>query len=351
MLEAFGDSWPARRPRPSALPLAHGRALLRLAGTARGREREQVYAQQAARSFGSGLDALEREGAPLEPVNDARLSLVDAQLLAGGRLVEAQRLVDRALGETRDRLPRASILVRAGRIRVARHAEGGPPGELEAAANRFEEACRLTPRDRLEYRDLVAEWGAALFGRSALPGGELFVNRAVLVLRDCRMETPESDPRLPERLLMLGSALVLRYRAEQDVVDLREAEYILGLAAQGAEDPAQVARVWFELGEAHRLVPRHARRPERLDQAADAYRRASLAATAAAREAADPEPMVRLSARAHHWRGEVSEEARRPRAAADAYRAALADWRRLPDEGGSLGRETADRLDELTGPG
>jgi tetratricopeptide (TPR) repeat protein len=351
MLEAFADSWPARRPRPSALPLAHGRALLRLAGAARGREREQVYAQQAARSFGTGLDALEREQAGPEAVTDARLSLVDAQLLAGGRLVQAQRLVDLALGETRDRLLRASILVRAGRIRVARHAEGGPPGELEAAAGRFEEACRLTPRDRPEYRDLVAEWGAALFGRSALPGGELFVNRAVLVLRDCRMETPESDPQLPERLLMLGSALVLRYRAEQDLVDLREAEHVLGLAAQGAEDPAQVARVWYELGQAHRLVPRHARRPERLDQAADAYRRASLSAAAAARAAADPGPMVRLSALAHHWRGEVSEEARRPRAAADAYRAALADWRRLPDEGGPLGRDTAARLDALTGPG
>jgi hypothetical protein len=351
MLEAFTDSWPAQQPRPSALPLAHGRALLRLAGAARGRESEQVNAQRAAWYFAAGVDALERERAEPEAVVAATLSLVDAQLLCGGRLVEAQRLIDRALGQTRDRLVRASILVRAGRIRVARHTEGGPPGELEAAAGRFAEACRLTPRDRTEYRDLVAEWGAALLRRSALPGGELFVNRAVLVLRDCRMETPESDLQLPERLLMLGSALVLRYRAEQDLVDLREAEHVLGLAAQGAEDPAQVARIWYELGESHRLVPQHVRRPERLDQAADAYRRAAASAVTAARGAADPGPMVRLSALAHHWRGDVSEEARRPRAAADAYRAALAEWRQLPDEGGDLGRDTAERLKRLRGAG
>jgi hypothetical protein len=351
MLEAFGDSWPPRRPRPSELPLAHGRALLRLADAARSRERRQTYAQQAARSYTGALHALRREQAPAETVTNASLALVDAQLLAGGRLHEAQALVEQELAATRDRLLRAAILARAGRIRVARHTEGGPPGELEAAAGRFEEACRLTPRDRPEYRDMMAEWGAALLGRAALPGGGMFVNRAVLVLRDCRMETPESDPRLPERLLLLGRALILRYRAEQDQVDLREAEHVLGLAVHGADEADLAARIWFELGESHRLVPRHSRRPERLDQAADAYRRGASAAANAARESAEPEPMVRLAALAHHWRGDVSEQARRPRAAADAYRAALAQWRRLPDEGGEDGRRTAQRLSELNGPG
>jgi hypothetical protein len=332
MLEAFSDSWPVTQPRPSGLPLAHGRALLRLAEAARDREQGQVYAAQAAASFTAGGQALVREGAAPEARNAATLSLIDAQLLAGGRLVQAQRLVDRALGETRDRLARASILVRAGRIRVARHEGGGPPGELEAAAGRFAEACRLTPRDRTEYRDMVAEWGRSLLGRAALPGGEPFVNNAVRVLRDCRMETPESDPHLPERLLMLGQALVLRYKAEQDLVDLREAEYVLSLAVQPAEDPGLLALIWYELGEAHRLGFAHARRPERLDQAADAYRRSAEFADAAAREPAEPGPMVRLSALAHHWRGVVYESARRPRAAAGAYRAALAEWRKLPEE-------------------
>jgi tetratricopeptide (TPR) repeat protein len=347
-LEAVADSWPPQRPRPSELSLAHGRALLRLADAAGSRERRQMYAQQAAHSYTGALTALRREQAAPEAVATATLALVDALLLVGGRLAEAQRHVDRALGETRDRLQRAAILARAGRIRVARHTEGGPPGELEAAAGRFEEACRLTPRDRSEYRDLMAEWGAALLNRSALPGGETFVNRAVLVLRDCRMETPESDPMQPERLLMLGRALILRYLAEREQVDLREAEQVLGLAAQGAEGADLAARIWFELGESHRLVPNRSRRPERLDQAADAYRKAASAAADAARVSAEPEPMVRLAARAHHWRGDAYETARRPRAAADAYRAALHQWRQLPDEGGEEGRDSGTRLARLT---
>ncbi|WP_265736805.1 hypothetical protein [Actinacidiphila yeochonensis] len=145
MLEAFADSWPPQRSRPSQLPMAHGRALLRLSGTARTRERERVYAEQAVNSFAAGLDALEREEGPPEAVVEAMLCVVDAQLRAGGRLEEAQRLVDRALGETRDRLLRATILARAGRIRAARYEESGAAGELEAAAGRFAEACRLTP--------------------------------------------------------------------------------------------------------------------------------------------------------------------------------------------------------------
>ncbi|SFF36468.1 hypothetical protein SAMN05216251_112141 [Actinacidiphila alni] len=352
MLEAFADSWPPDEARPSGLALAHGRALLRLAGTAAERDREQVYALQAAEHFAAGLDALEHEEAGPEARIAALLSLVDAHLLVGGRLVEAQRLVDRALGETRDRLLRAAILVRAGRIRVGRHREGGPAGELEAAAGRFAEACRLTPRDRPEYSGIVAEWGDSLLGRSALPGGELFVNRAVQVLRDCRMETPESDPRLSGRLLMLGRALVLRYRAEQDLVDLREAEHVLGLAAQSADEPGQLARVCFELGEAHRLGHAHSQRGDRLDPAADAYRRAAEAADTAAESAADPGPMVRLSALAHHWRGVVYEFAGRPRAAAEAYRAAQTRWRRLPEPVDAADDEarlrTAERLAALT---
>ncbi|WP_225846313.1 SAV_2336 N-terminal domain-related protein [Streptomyces sp. HPF1205] len=351
MLEAFADSWPLSEPRPSDLSLAYGRALLRLARAARERERAAAYADQAAGAFAAAVDRLERDEAGPEARIDATLSLVDALLLAGGRLAEAQRLVDRALGETRDRLLRAAVLVRAGRIRVARHTEGGPAGELEAAAGRFAEACRLTPRDRPEYSDLVAEWGDALLGRAALPGGEPFVNRAVLVLRDCRMETPQSDPRLAGRLLMLGRALVLRYKAEQDLVDLREAEHVLGLAVQPATDPAQIARIWFELGESHRLGYLHARRPERLDQAADAYRRAAEAAAEAARDTPEPAAVLRLSALSHHSRGVVYEAARRPRAAADAYRAALAEWRRLPDEGADEGRTTVERLADLTGEG
>jgi hypothetical protein len=156
---------------------------------------------------------------------------------------------------------------------------------------------------------------------------------------------------------MLGHALVLRYRAEHGLVDLREAEHVLGLALHPDGDPDRIARTWFELGETHRLAHLHTGRPERLDQAADAYRRAAEAGVSvlpqppAPEAAPDPGPMARLIALAHHWRGVVYQSARRPRAAADAYRAAQSAWRRLPDAGGEAGRRTAQLLDALTRAG
>jgi len=58
--------------------------------------------------------------------------------------------------------------------------------------------------------------------------------------------------------------------------------------------------------------------------------------------------MARLTALAHHWRGVVYESAPPPRAAADAYRAAQAAWRRSR-RGRDEGRRTTERLDALTG--
>jgi len=74
-----------------------------------------------------------------------------------------------------------------------------------AATGRNDRTAALGSAITLVFVDLVNS--TAL--RAALPGGGTFVNAAVRVLRDCRMETPEGDPRLPERLLMLGRALVL----------------------------------------------------------------------------------------------------------------------------------------------
>ncbi len=109
------------------------------------------------------------------------------------------------------------------------------------------------------------------------------------------------------------------------------------------------------MGEAHRSTYRHTWRAERLDQAADAYRRAAEAASAAdpdrgparAEGATGNPEAARLAAMAHHWRGVVYETGQRPRAARTAYEAALVRWRTLPDGGGALGRRTAERLADL----
>ncbi|MBB5936920.1 SAV_2336 N-terminal domain-related protein [Streptomyces zagrosensis] len=362
MLEAFADAWPVSRPQPSGLSLARGRALLRLARSAPDRERARTYAQQAATSLERGRTGLTAEGASADARARAALDVVDALLVAGERLERAGAIVADALALAPSRQLRAECLARDARLCVRRYESAGETGgdtaELDAAADRFADASRLLTRDCTGYSDLIAEWGAVLIERADRPGGGAYVSDAVRVLRDCRMETPAGDARLPERLLMLGRALAIRYREAEDMVDLRESEYLFGLAAHSATEPLLRARCWLNLGEAHRSTYRYTRRAERLDQAADAYRRAAEAASAsdggaqggadrAEGPAAPRGEAARLAATAHHWRGVVYETGQRPRAARAAYQAAIARWRTLPDGGGALAERTAERLADL----
>ncbi|QNA75249.1 hypothetical protein C8250_028165 [Streptomyces sp. So13.3] len=352
MLEAYSDGHPRSGedvPQPAGLSLARGRALLMLAGTGDDAERSRVYAAQAAGSLEYARAALAAEQAPIEDRVRVQLLLIDALLLAGDRLEQAGRLVARTLEDVRERILRAEVLVRSARLWVHRYAAGGPPSDLDEAADRFQDAGHQMMRDRPEYGELMEEWGTVLLQRAELAGGAAFVSRAIRVLRDCRMQSPAGHPRLTQRLMMLGRALLLRYRTSQDLVDLREAEHIFGLAARNGGAPLVRARAWLELGEANRLNFRHTGGSDRLDQAADAFRRAAETARAAEEGSADPAPAVRLTAEAHHRRGVVYEAAQRPRAAREAYRAALEEWRRLPDGGGRDADWTAERLAALGG--
>ncbi|POX41155.1 hypothetical protein C3486_10230 [Streptomyces sp. Ru73] len=287
------------------------------------------------------------EGAPEDDRLWARLDLVDALLtLSGDALERAGRLVAEVGEAAQSPDERAAVLVRGARLAVCRFEVDGDVAHLAEADRQYEAACRAVPRDREGYGDLIEEWGEALMRRAREPGGRAVIHRTVRVLRDCRMETAAGDPRLARRLLTLGRALMLR-RTDDDRVDLREAEHLFGLAAQGAADPMVRAECFLELGGAHRLAHRRSGQDAQLEQAADAFRRAAEAARVAREEAADPGPATRLRARAWHLRGEVYEEARRPRAAREAYRLALAEWRRLPDAGGAAGEETSRRIVDI----
>lgn len=349
MLEAFADVWPDQENRPVSLPLAHGRTLLRLSGATTDTEQARLYAGQAARSlrkaFAAGGDAR-----TLGTRQRVLLDLVDALLRSGDGTDEAGTLVEQALETVGDPRLRASLQIRAGRVSVDRHERTGDPARLEQAARSFEAASRGVPRDSRAHADLLAEWGAALLRRAELPGGRAHIGSAVRVLRDCRTETAAGSPHQAERLLMLGRALMLRHRATEDRVDLREAEYLFGLAAQEADDPLTAARCSLELGRAGLAAYESLGRAARLDEAAEAFRDAAEYARSALTEpdgAQQREEAVLLSARANHWRGRTYEEAGRPRAARDAYRAAVREWRRLPDGGGAEGEATARRLAEL----
>ncbi|UED84211.1 SAV_2336 N-terminal domain-related protein [Streptomyces profundus] len=346
MVEAVADAWPADERQPSGLWLAHGRALLRLADAAVEAERARVHAGQAADSLRQGCWALESENAPAHARVRALLDLVDALLRTEHEWQRAAEVVESASRLAEDPGQHAACLTRAGRIEMRRFGAEGEASALEAAAARFEQASRTVSRDRPEYSALIEEWGEALLRRASREDGGPFVSRAVRVLRDCRMETAADDVRLPRRLLLLGQALTARYRDTVDMVDLREAEYLFQRAARHAAEPFTEATAYLELGDTHRRSFGHTRSVERLDQGAEAYRRAATAARAAEADAIDPKEPVRLAATALHRRGLAFESARRPLAAGEAYRSALQQWRRLPD-GEKAGAETVTRLEAL----
>jgi hypothetical protein len=186
------------------------------------------------------------------------------------------------------------------------------------------------------------------------PGTRESLSQAIRVLRDCRTETPAGSAHLAHRLLLLGRALMLRYRARGDRVDLREAEHLFGLAALEAGAPLTAARCWLELGQAQFEAYQSLGRPARLDEAVDAFRNGAESAREAEQEAETDrrrQEAVELGAQAHHWRGMSYEAAARPRAAREAYRAARAEWSRRPDGAVSTGeptaQQTAQRLAEL----
>ncbi|WP_229866750.1 SAV_2336 N-terminal domain-related protein [Streptomyces gelaticus] len=349
MLEAFADVWPDQENRPTTLPLAHGRTLLKLAGATTDTEQSRVYAGQAARSLRT---AFEQGGGRHTLGTEVRilLDLVDALLGSGQEPDEAATLIQQALATVREQRLRASLQIRAGRVGVARYEHTGEPDELVDAADWFARAARGVPRDSRAHADLLAEWGGTLLRRAQLPDGRPHIGAAIRVLRDCRTETAAGSARQAGRLLMLGRALMLRHRATEDRVDLREAEHLFGLAAQEATDPLTEARCWLELGRSHLDASRVLERPARLDDAAEAFRGAAEAAGAAEAELDGPQQSaqaIELSATANHWRGMTYERAGRPRAARGAYRAARQEWRKLPDGGGAAGEATAERLAEL----
>jgi tetratricopeptide (TPR) repeat protein len=359
MLEAFADAWPDRRSRPTGLPLAHGRVLLRLSGATADHEQARLYAEQGARSLRAALETGPEDTPAAGESSRVRilLDLVDALLRSGGALDDARDHVEEALALTREQGLRSALLVRAGRIHVARYADTGDPRELQDAAARFEQASRGVPRDAPAHADVLAEWGEALLRHAVpdhgrAPSESLY--RAIRVLRDCRTETPAGSTELAHRLLLLGRALMLRYRARGDRVDLREAEHLFGLAALEDGPPLTTARCWLELGQAQIEAYQSLGRKARLDEAVDAFRAAAESAREAEEEAETErtrQEAVELAARAQHWRGMSYEAAARPRAAREAYRAARTEWSRLPDGVASTGeptaRQTAQRLAEL----
>lgn len=292
-------------------------------------------AQDPADDPGPGLTARIRVelGAALRYL-PARLEEAVAQLAPA---------LEEAAGDSGLRLAALLCLARVHRARYARDAD---PAALEAAAEAYGRARRLIPRDGEAFGELLPEWGDVLLDRARAADGRGFASTAVRVLRESRAAVPQSDPGAAYRLRRLAAGLRLRHVYEGDLVDLREAEYLLELAVRQGHGPLDRARAWREHGDVQQEIHAHTRTADRLDRAADSYRRAWRAALEADRtEGADA--ALPLAARVQELRGEVLERLARPRAALDAYRSALELRHRLGEPDGAPARAVRARVSAL----
>ncbi|MFI6146020.1 SAV_2336 N-terminal domain-related protein [Streptomyces sp. NPDC051109] len=311
---------------PAVRP-ALGRVLLALLPRTPDPVERTALAGQAAEHLAAGLDP-ESSGATAARV---RVELATALRYLPARLEEAAGQLDLALAEaTGDPELRLAALVCLARVHRALYARDAQPAALEDAAEAYGRARRLIPRDAEAYGELLPEWGDVLLDRARAAHGRRFTSAAVRVLRDSRAAVPQSDARSAQRLVRLAEGLRLRHAYEGDVVDLREAEYLLELAVRQSRSPLEQARAWREHGDVQQEIHAHTRALDRLDRAADSYRRAWRCALAADREERR-DVAVELGARVQELRGEVLERLARPRAALDAYRSALELWTRLGD--------------------
>ncbi|MET3986430.1 SAV_2336 N-terminal domain-related protein [Streptomyces sp. PvR034] len=343
------------------LQLALGRVLLALADREPDPAGRTPLADRAATRLAAGLAPLLRArtgpGSVAAPPDGAatgergwvRVELARALRYVPERLDEAPAVLTAALadaaGEPELRLAALVCLARVHRERYARDTD---PADLDAAADAYGRARRLIPRDGEAYGELLPEWGDVLLERARTSDGPRFVSTAVRVLRDSRAAVPQNDPRAPHRLHRLAAGLRLRHSYEGDLVDLREAEYLLELAVRHARGPLERANAWREHGDVQQEIHAQTRAVDRLDRAADSYRRAWRAAMEADRTDRQ-EAAVELGARVQMLRGQVLERLARPRAALDAYRGALELWQRL--EGAGSGALGAPGSPAAAGPG
>ncbi|MFD7033554.1 SAV_2336 N-terminal domain-related protein [Streptomyces sp. NPDC059917] len=326
-----------REPDPAGRTLLADRAATRLAaGLApllRARTGPGERGADEGRAAGPGAAAAPPDGGAAGERGWVRVELARALRYVPERLDEAPGVLRAALadavGEPELRLAALVCLARVHRERYARDTD---PADLDAAADAYGRARRLIPRDGEAYGELLPEWGDVLLERSRAGDGQRFVSTAVRVLRDSRAAVPQNDPRAPHRLHRLAAGLRLRHSYEGDLVDLREAEYLLELAVRHARGPLERANAWREHGDVQQEIHAQTRAVDRLDRAADSYRRAWRAAMEADRTDRE-EAAVELGARVQMLRGQVLERLARPRAALDAYRGALELWQRLGPAG------------------
>ncbi|MGH4035486.1 SAV_2336 N-terminal domain-related protein [Actinomycetota bacterium Odt1-20B] len=266
----------------------------------------------------------------------------------GGR-----RMVLAALGEALDASGDDEELTLVCHIRKAeahwsRYRFTDRADQLQLAVESLDSALILVGADDPRRAPLLARLGEALVYRGLAENSAADTDAAVRALRDAYESTPGDHPEREEVRMHLAYAYIERFRVQEVLADLYEADWILSAIVRTLRrvrpvQPHLLPVCWLKRGEVATLLSARTDSLEQLRQAAEYYSRAAGAAAEAG--------YGDIQAEALQSRGEVLEQLDDPEAALDSYRRALA---RHGDTGADPARvqelaAAVSRLEELLG--
>ncbi|GHH81831.1 hypothetical protein GCM10018793_40150 [Streptomyces sulfonofaciens] len=323
-------------PEPERGHLVRGRIMLDLARQYLGRgpiEREEgpdeAAAADAGRSAGEHLMAALGTADALPAPERCRAWLDMASAIEtfrttgedGGRDEERPRIMDAveqalaAAGD--DEELRFECHVLAARLHRDRFESTGRIADLDRAVTAWREGTALLAMDDPRRPGTLTEYGATLVRRGEQRDAAGDIDQAVRLLRAAVDWTSEDHPELADRRRTLGIAHYLRFRSQEVLADLYEADWILGEAARGAEDPDLAQDCWLQRGAVTMELADRVGNPALLQRADDHLRHA----VEYAQETGDGDRV----ARARQLRGMLLERQGAPDRALRQYRNALAD--------------------------
>ncbi|GHJ35920.1 tetratricopeptide repeat protein [Streptomyces sp. TS71-3] len=256
-------------PDPERGHLVRGRILLELATQYLGRgpvEREagpdEAAAADAGRGAGEHLMAALSTPDALPAPERCRAWLDMASAIetfrttgegAAERDGEPPRIMDAvaqalaAAGDDEDL--RFDCHVMAARLHRDRYDTTGRGADLDHSVASWQEAVALLATDDPRRPGVLGEYGATLVRRGELRDSADDIDQAVRLLRAAVDWTSDDNPELPDRRRTLGIAHYLRFRSQEVIADLFEADWILGEAARGAKDSPELAHdCWLQRG-------------------------------------------------------------------------------------------------------
>lgn len=318
-----GTSLPAAAERIRRLRL--GRVLLALAraetshsaegGTGEGR------AQDAVRELRAAADLMTRTGD--RELSPALLDLASALRLADAGDDEVLQVLGRAEAAGGEDGP--------WRLRALEEQAGvlDAAGEWNRAEGAYRSAVSLAGPDTPQRCRLLTDWGEMLL---RVPER---ADRAEAVLREAVTVSPTKGALSARAALLLGRALVRRFRRERFLPDLYEGGHLLEQAAHKAPGAAARAEAWLRLSDARQELSHDDPRTVRAEVT---YGRALS-------ESRLVDAQSVTAARALHGRGTLYERWGKPEAALVEYRAAAEEWRLLTEQGVDIPRDEARNTD------